>query len=124
MSNLFIMRIKSKGFTVIELILVVSILGIISTIAVPRFLKYGDLAVERVCTSNRNTIERMYSVYLLDNHSVNNFDKYLIENFNNTICPADGIIRYEYGIVYCSVHLGPSEEGEAEQPPGEEVPWL
>lgn len=42
---------KSKGFTLIELIVAISILGIITAIAVPRLNVYRSLADKRACES-------------------------------------------------------------------------
>ena len=117
------MNKKSGGFTLIELIVVIVILGIIATIAVPRLTGFKSMAEERVCAANRKTVEKMYSVFLLErDHSENIFNQFIIENFDE-VCPAGGVIRFENGKVKCNVHEDGSKIKEDEQP-GEEVPWL
>lgn len=114
---------KSGGFTLIELIVVIAILGILVAIAVPRLSGFRSKSEESVCASNLKTVERMYSAFLVENaidHVDSIFHQFLIDNFDE-VCPTGGVISFEEGIVKCSVHDGGSEE---EEQPEEEVPWL
>lgn len=116
---------KSDGFTLVELIVVVAILGIIAAIAVPRLTGFKSMAEERVCDANRETVERMYTAFLVKNdidHENSIFNQFLAENFDE-ICPTGGGISYEDGKVKCSVHEN-EEKPPEEESPGEKVPWL
>lgn len=118
-----IMDKKSNGFTLIEIIVVISILGTIAAIAVPRLTGFKNKAEKSICDANRKTVERMYIVFLLENnHDDSIFSQFLIEKYGN-ICPISGVISYEDGKVNCSVHEDGNEIDENE-PPGDEVPWL
>jgi type IV pilus assembly protein PilA len=77
---------KSNGYSLVELIVTIAILGIIAAIAIPRLTGFKSKAEESVCA-------------------------------------AGGMIRYEGGIVKCSVHEDENEDDENESP-GDEVPWL
>lgn len=114
---------KSDGFTLVELIVVIAMLGIIAVIAVPRVTGIKSMAEEKVCDANRKIVERMYSAFLLENgHGESASTQFLIENFDE-ICPAGGTISYEDGKVKCSLHDDIRDE-EDDEHPGEEVPWL
>ncbi|WP_313016308.1 hypothetical protein [Acetoanaerobium noterae] len=45
----------------------IAILGIIAAVAVPRLTGFKRMAEERVCASNRKSVERMYLVFLVEN---------------------------------------------------------
>ncbi len=115
------MNKKSDGFTLIELIVVIAILGILVAIAVPRLVGFTSMTKEKVCAANRKTVERLYNTFLLENeHGESTFNQFLIENFDE-VCPVGAVISYFDGEVKCSVH---DDESDEEESPGEEVPWL
>ena len=119
------MNKKSDGFTLVELIIVIAILGTIATIAVPRIAGFKSMAEESVCATNRKTVERMYIAFLVENdidHEDSIFNQFIVENFDE-ICPFGGVISYKDGKVKCSIH-DDEEEIPEEEFPGEEVPWL
>jgi len=112
-----------KGFTLIELIVVIAIMGILMAIAIPVYSSYRDLAMQRVCETNRITVEKSYNIVLLENEQTDSmFDQFLIENFDEC-CPAGGSYSYVDGTVICNKHREENEEENPEEP-GEEVPWL
>ncbi|WP_392486716.1 prepilin-type N-terminal cleavage/methylation domain-containing protein [Haloimpatiens sp. FM7315] len=110
----------TKGFTLVELIIVIAIIWILYVITVPAYGKYIKDAKEKVCNANCVQVERMYKCHLeLENikHSENAFSQFMHE-YGKIICPCHGEIAYVDGKVVCSVHVKEDSGGD------EDVPFL
>ena len=97
----------TKGFTLIEMIIVISIIAILTAIAVPNYLGYVKEAKRTVCNTNCVQLGKRYAMYLvMDNieHTDVRFEEFLQEN-GKDICPEHGVITYVEGKVQCSVHV-------------------
>lgn len=115
---------NAAGFTLIEVIVVIAVLGILAGIAVPRFMGYKVLAAQRVCETNRSSAERLYTAFQADEINAGvTFDQFLLENFDE-FCPEGGTISYVDGKVLCGLHSEIEDPSDDEEPPGGEVPWL
>lgn len=89
---------KRKGFTLIELIVVIAILGILALFLVPSFIGYASDAKESICNTNLTSIQRAYQFQLAKQESDEN-KSLLIQVMDNKFndfstipsCPSGGI---------------------------------
>ncbi|MDC3423490.1 prepilin-type N-terminal cleavage/methylation domain-containing protein [Aquibacillus sp. 3ASR75-11] len=119
-----IKNLNSKGFTLLEIMVVLAILGILVVIVVPSVIGTKEKAEQEVCRANRVQLERWYESYLVSEgieHTDEMFVQYL-QDYGKNICPAKGEIRYVNGKVECSIH---SSDGDGSNENEEEVvPFL
>ena len=57
---------REAGFTLMELIIVVAIIGILTTIAIPSFIRSPDKAREAVLKTNLHTMREAFDQYFAD----------------------------------------------------------
>lgn len=90
---------KKKGFTLIEVLVVMAILAIITAIAIPRVFKHIQVAQERSCFTTLQQLRRIIITETLLNHPI--IEAELLAPDNNTFldpppcCPSGG----EYSLV-------------------------
>lgn len=65
---------NKKGFTLIELVVVIVILGVLVMLVVPRVSSYRDQAEKATCQANQRTIEQQQAIYALDHGGVGTSD--------------------------------------------------
>lgn len=125
MKKKIIMKIHNEGFTLLESIVVMSILAILLLMAVPLYKGHIERANQVVCNANCVQLERMYHASLLVENKKHT--TYVFEEFlqNNHICPANGDIKYENGKVRCVLHSEDEVNGnEGDDEDDGSVPFL
>ncbi|OQC19060.1 MAG: Type II secretion system protein G precursor [Deltaproteobacteria bacterium ADurb.Bin072] len=80
-----------KGFTLIELMVVVVIIGVLSAIAIPKFASVQDQARRAACRGNMRTLATAEAIYFPLNNtftsSIGNLDQ-IQENASFIRCPS------------------------------------
>jgi len=87
-----------KGFTLVELLVVVLILGAISAVAVPRIIAGVHTAKVNVCKTNVDIINTQYELYYEETGQLPNLIAWLAEEQAKYF--PDGLPRCPFGQAY------------------------
>ena len=60
--------LRKKGFTLVEIMIVVAIIGLLAAIAIPNFIKARQTAEKQACIANLKQIQGAIQVWALDNN--------------------------------------------------------
>lgn len=60
--------LRRKGFTLVEIMIVVAIIGLLAAIATPNFIKARQTAEKQACISNLKQIQGAIQIWALDNN--------------------------------------------------------
>lgn len=115
--------VGKKGFTLIEILAVIAILFLLTSVAVPMVVNIIKNAKTDVCRYNSLELERNYNEYLNMQETIHTEIRFLEykEQFFDEICPSGGEITFRDGRVICSVHV----EGDGSDEVGDNgVPFL
>ncbi len=110
-----------RGFTIIEVLFVLTVIGIMIAISVPFFGGYVEQVSSAVCMANRNQFQRMYEAHLMaenTRHSIVEFGAFL-DAYEKDICPRNGVITLLEQRLLCSVHQDSGKDDD-----GDPVPFL
>lgn len=104
-------KVTKKGFTLIELIVVIAVLAVLGLLLVPQISGYIDASQATTCLNNRKLVERAITVAEAQSGKKQTFTKpeevaaipgSLYDG--GKICPKDGTITIVDGKVNCSIH--------------------
>ena len=94
----------NRGFTLIELMIVIAIIGTLSAIAVPNYLRYKNNAMIAVAVTDIRIIEKQIALFVIDNNGQ------FPNNLNNL--PNIGTINDPWGNPYRYLRIGGMPMGE------------
>ena len=105
------MKVKTSrkgGFTLVEIMIVVAIIGLLATIAIPNFVKARDTAKMNACINNLRQIDGAVQTWALETKQADNtqveFDQIKGYLRNQVVCPSGGRTFAD------SYHLGTVQE--------------
>jgi len=85
-----------KGFTLVEIMIVVAIIGLLAAIAIPNFVSARATAATNACLANLRQLDSAIQMYQIDNGSWPSQFSDLSDYLRNvpTTCPADSTVSY------------------------------
>lgn len=97
---------NQKGFTIMELMIVIVIIGILIAIAVPAYNNFTARARTSACQSNQRTLESADGLLFADTGAHATAAADLVPYLNNAAtitCPSGGTYSFAAGVVSCTV---------------------
>lgn len=84
-------RLDRKGFTLVEIMIVVAIIGLLAAIAIPNFVTARATAAQNACLANLRQLDSAIQMFSIDNGSWPTAFTALAPYLRNvpTTCPAD-----------------------------------
>ncbi|MEG1657623.1 MAG: prepilin-type N-terminal cleavage/methylation domain-containing protein [Oscillibacter sp.] len=104
------MNRRKKGFTLMEMLIVVAIIGVLVAVAIPTFTGSLDRAREATCAANRRSLQAQLAVEQMltqakDLEAVSNTEQGKAW-LNSFVCPSGGSVTVENNLISCSKHGG------------------
>ena len=121
-----------RGFTLIELVMVVTLVGVLASIATPSYLNYIERARATQCHVDRGEVQNIIVQYYHDHPDIElqSLQQLIDEGYlhSGTNCPLGGeyilipaeSVDSEYPVVACSLHYLPDMVSQEEPGTSEE----
>jgi len=101
---------KTAGFTLVEIMIVVAIIGLLASIAIPNFIHSREVSQRKACVGNLRQLEGAVQSWALEKRkytgdSIDSAQLFGANNYikNQPLCPGGG--SYTYFLVGDPVHV-------------------
>lgn len=91
---------NERGFTLVEMLVVIFIIGVIITIALPNFMSAGEKAQQRADEANKRLISAQADNYYLENGEYpNSVEELVRKGYLRSVpsCPGKGVYKINRG---------------------------
>ncbi len=115
MFKLFMKGKSRKGFTLVELMVVVAIIGILVVIAIPVYKNSLETAKKNACLANLRTINGAIQLYKYEKGNDPASVAALVPDYlaSEPVCPSDGTYTIKAATGSAAAHVTCGEAGHA-----------